>query len=235
MTHPINPIEFPEALRTLRSAKCWLLFFIGACLLLQLGAFVSVDFFGVIDSTDRVAELKAERAEALEPVDASDPATQPTTQVAGGDENAELWYESLHWVLPATKFLALVSSLLLVLTVMFSVKLSLIGRVGGPAGFMSAFYWSLLLFVALIPWQQILDSAIVCGATFNLDQLVNLKPGWQDAETPMRVWTYYYARFLAYPAVALLISLVVAAKFARGYRPLKNQVSMVVSPTPSEE
>lgn len=232
MTHHINPIEFPEALRSLRSAKCWLLLFIVLCLLVQLAAFVLVDFVGVLDKTDRVAELKAKRAEALAP---AEPTTQPTTQVAAGNETAELWYESLHWVLPTTKFIALVSSLLLVLTVMFSVKLSLVGRVGGPAGFISAFYWSLLLFVALIPWQQMLGSAVACGATFNLDQLIQLKPAWQIEEAPLRACIYYFARFLAYPAVALLISLVVAAKFARGYRPLKTQVSTVVTPAPSEE
>ena len=211
----IDSMEFHDALKCLRAAKCWLLTIILLALVTQLAGFVLVDIFPIVDHEVLTGET-----------------------VGAASEGDLVLADVLNWGLATSKFAALAAAGMLALVVMFAVKLSLLGRIGGPAGFLGAFFWSLILLIVLFPWQGMLQSAIACGATFNLGQLTEMagtvKGSW-GAETPALVkQTFYYARFLGYPVLAILIALVVMARFARGYRPLKKQVSTVVTPAPME-
>ena len=212
----IDAMEIHDALRTVRAAKCWLVGIVILALLVQLAGFVLVDCVRIVEPASLIAIQG--------------------TSAAANDRDAVI-AETIKWGLAASKFVALVTASLLCLTVLFSVKLSLLGRIGGPAGFLGAFYWSLLLLMALVPWQDVLHSAIACGATFNLGQLTDMassaRSTW-DAKDPSVVkQAFYYARFVGYPVLAILMTLVVMIRFSRGYRPLKTQVSTVVTPTPT--
>ncbi|MFP3937886.1 MAG: hypothetical protein ACLFVW_06055 [Phycisphaerae bacterium] len=182
--------EYAEAFDSVRLAKniFWLL--IAAAIVVQLVCFVLVHFVGV---TNQAAQLGA---------------TQPASSASG-------WYHALHWIMPAVKFIALVSALLLMLTLMFAVKLSLLERMGGVAGLMSAFFWSLILFALLVPWQDVLAGSFASGALYNLGELTDSKArlgdGWGNK-------VLFYARYAAYPVVTVLVWLVVQMKFGRGYR-----------------
>lgn len=193
-------MQFCDALQYLGRMRNWLVLLLLLCLLAQIAAFILVDFAGVLGTGDDFA-------------------------VSDGD--AEIWRTTLIFSLAATKFLGLVGGLLLMLTIMFSVKVSLVGRVGATSGFLGAFFWSLVLLAVLMPWQQILNSSVASGATFNLEQfgrraaLVRGKFGASDdlATVPRQI--VYYARFLAYPVVAILMVLLVSLKFKGGFKPLK--------------
>jgi len=194
------PMEYCDAFRSVRAAKNLFWWLIAAAIVAQLAAFVLVNFVGVIDP--------------LHQGGASQPATAPLS--------AERWQEALTWVLPATKFLALVCGMLLSLTLLVAVNLSLLGRLGGVAGLVSAFFWSLILLALVTPWQQVMNAAVACGALYNLDELVRaagkVKCSWGVKEAGALDWTLFYARFIAYPLVTVLVWLRVQAKFARGYR-----------------
>ena len=118
--------------------------------------------------------------------------------------------------------------LLMMLTIMFSVKISLVGQVGATREFLAAFFWSLILLAILIPWQQILYTSLASGATFSLSQLYHgaalARAKFGASEADVTIWRqiHYFARFLAYPVVAILMVLLVAMKFKRGFRPLKD-------------
>ena len=206
---PVAGDEFQQALATVRSAKNVFWWLILLALLVQLTAFVLVQFGGVIRGSTAMPEVAAP---------ATVPAEKATTQLAPiTDESAETWRLALGWLLPAGKFVALASVLLLVLTLMFAVKLALQAQTGGVAGLIGAFFWSLLLLVVLIPWQQALPaSTVLAGATHNLGDLVTASKQADDAGV-MTV-LLFYGRFLAYPVLALLLLWIVAAKWGRGYR-----------------
>ncbi len=215
MSNGIDSLEFHDALKSIRAAKCWLMVIIFLSLGAQLAGFVLVDMFPIVDQRALTGE-------------------------AGGAEieDDKVVADVINWALAASKFAALAAAGMLSLVVMFAVKLSLLGRIGGPAGFLGAFFWSLILLVVVFPWQGALDSAVACGATFNLGQLTAMaqdaRESW-GAENPALVkQTFYYARFLGYPVLAVLITLVVMVRFGRGYRPLKKQVATVVTPAPME-
>jgi hypothetical protein len=137
----------------------------------------------------------------------------------------------LKYGLPASRFAVLVLGLMLVLMVMFAVKLSLVERVGGVAGFMSAFNWSLILLMMLIPWRPILGSSMSCGALFTFSEL--MKADAALGQTPVLLdQIIFYARFLGYPGFALLVCLIVQSKFSRGFAVAKfkaNEAEAVAS------
>jgi hypothetical protein len=176
----------------------------------------------------KAAKTKPASAPVVAPAEsqpASAPATEPALATAGTTAEPptlavpeSTWAEILRWTLPATKFLALVVGTLLVLTLLFAVKLALIGRTGGVAAFISAFFWSLILWVVLVPWQQIYSTSMAGGALYNLTDLVNGTASLYDKQhTGADVWLYY-GRFLIYPLLALALLARVQMKFARGLR-----------------
>jgi hypothetical protein len=130
---------------------------------------------------------------------------------------AQKWAIAMSWVLPATKFGATVLSLLLLLTILFSVLLSLVGRLGGISPLISAFFWSLILFVMLMPWQQILSNgSVACGSLYNLGELLTARMLNSAPDASWHDQTLYLARFLVYPSVGVLVWLVVHLKYGRG-------------------
>jgi len=207
--------EYAIAFRSIRAAKNLAVTLIILCILAQIGATIAVHFARVLDALPAEAGPTPRTLPAAE-ADA-EPATQPVTQPADSDVDfAATCSVLLKYGLPGTRFASLLLCLLLVLMVMFAVKLSLVERIGGVAGFISAFNWSLILLMMLVPWQQILSSSMSCGALFNFSELTRADSAL--GETPVQLdQVLFYARFIAYPCVALFTCLIVQMKFARGY------------------
>jgi hypothetical protein len=140
------------------------------------------------------------------------PAAAPTAE----PETAQRWKAVLYWLLPAAKFTALIFSFLLVLTVMLTVLLSLVGRLGGAKDLVDAWFWSLLLLSVLIPWQDVLvGSSLAAGAMFNLGEFLRAR----SRVNPDTFWpdqAVYFGRFLVYPLVAAAIWLLLHVKYGGG-------------------
>jgi hypothetical protein len=132
-----------------------------------------------------------------------------------------LWYVTLAWLLPGSKFVLVVSATILMAILMFATLLSINARAAGVAGIVSAALWSMLLLAIITPWQQVMNTTVACGATFNLGELVSGSQAvisrWGAGSPSLLDQILYYARFLAYPALAMFVWLVVLSKFARGY------------------
>jgi len=209
--NPTTPMQFCDALQCLSRVKSLLALLVVLCLGVQVTAFILVDFVGVTEGAAKMPSAADAPAEAQ-----------------AANAGADTWYEVVSLALAATKFVAVVSAGLLMLTLMFAVKISLIGGVGATAGFLGAFFWSLILLAMLVPWQQIIGSSFASGATFNMSQLlsrvwrVRAGLGADEATGGFLRQGIYYARFLAYPILTLLVEVLVLLKFARGFRPLKE-------------
>ncbi len=213
--NPVGGEEYRQALATVSLAKNVFWWLICAALAVQLAAFVLVRFGKVVDGSKkmRTALVRAQVTPAPAPAGAPAKPAEPV------DDAAETWYAVLEWVLPVGKFVALAAGMLLVLTLMFAVKLALHGRTGGIAGLLSAFFWSLLLWVFLIPWQQALPgSSLLRGALSNAGDLVHATAALSAEKANWLTGGLYYARFAAYPVAVALLWLWVQLKFSRGYR-----------------
>ncbi len=132
----------------------------------------------------------------------------------GVQTDAPVWSQVLHWALPATKFIALVCSALLAMTMLFGVQMFILGRRPGLAAMLGAFYWSLALLTALAPWQQL--GSFATGATFNVAQLDQ----WlKEEDSTLLDKVLLYARFIAYPALAMVVTVTIHFKVMLAGRP----------------
>lgn len=206
---PVENEEYYAALAAVRRVKNCLWWVIALSIIIQMAAFVSVRFVGVVDDAPQLAGIAHARTNQA-----------TTASVVVQDEKAWMWHQALNWVLPATKFIAMAAGILLVLTMLMAVQLSLIGRTGGAAGFTGGFFWSLLLLVFLVPWQQIVNSTFACGALYNFGDLIDwtAQVAWNAKDVSLTKQIFYYDRFLGYPAFVILLCLVVQVKFACGWR-----------------
>lgn len=164
---------------------------------------------------ERAAKAKAKAAASKSKAAAA--VAEPTNDQI---TEAIIWQSVMSWVLHATKLLAPILAMLLIAAILFAVCISLIGRLGGIAGLVGAFFWAVVLLALLMPWQGILQDRFACGAMYDLDELIanshKVMTAW-GASTPSQLDEHlYYARFAGLPGIALLVWLTVALKFACG-------------------
>ena len=211
---PAGSDEYRSALCTTRCAKNVFWGLILLALAVQLSGFVLARFTKLMEPGRTQAVSEDQKAAATQPA-----AKAEKTKTGQAAESANIWKAVYGWALPATKFVALAAGMLLVLTVLLSVKLALVGRTGGVGGMLGAFFCSLLLWVFLIPWQQVLPgSSVVCGALYNLGDLLEATREVTAGKASTGAQVLYYLRFAAYPVLAAVLSVVVHVKFSRGYR-----------------
>ncbi len=208
--------EYAQAMRSIRKAKFLFLSVTTLSILVQLAAFVMVHGFNVPRHT-----LSTAAEVALSPT----PASGPTPHVANWLDLAS-WSNLLHWLLPLTMFLGAVSSMLLCLTVLFGVKIALLGRRPGLATMISCFFWSLILLAFMIPWQQVMG--VGSGATFVLADLEWWK-SWID-KAPLADHLIFYARFPGFLAAAFIVAVIVHIKFAIASRAISGIATISLVP-----
>ena len=105
---------------------------------------------------------------------------------------------------------------------LMAVCFAMVGRLGGIASLVSAFFWGAILLALVMPWQQILLDRFATGAMYDLTELIaeshRIMTAWGAAEPVQEDLILYYVRFAALPGIALLAWLIVSVKFACGCR-----------------
>ena len=93
------------------------------------------------------------------------------------------------------------AGLLYCLTILLSLKVSLVGRLGGMNHISRAFFLSLVMLILLLPWQRVFGG-VVLGAIYSPCELVK----WSSAETPHIFGIIlYYLRFSGYWLLIMLL------------------------------
>ena len=93
------------------------------------------------------------------------------------------------------------AGLLYCLTILLSLKVSLVGRLGGMNHISRAFFLSLVMLILLLPWQRVFGG-VVLGAIYSPCELVK----WSSAETPPIFGIIlYYLRFSGYWLLIMLL------------------------------
>jgi len=95
----------------------------------------------------------------------------------------------------------ILAATLFCLTLLFGLKVSMHGRLGGINHISRAFFLSLILLVLLLPWQMVFGN-MVTGAIYSPDELAQ----WcsKEAETIFDL-ILYYLRFTGFGALILLL------------------------------
>ena len=114
---------------------------------------------------------------------------------------AGITFEQIAWLIRLVNAVFVLSATLYCLTLLFGLKVSMHGRLGGINHISRAFFLSLILLVLLLPWQS-LFGRFVTGAVYTPDELAQ----WCSKEAEgMFDLVFYYLRFSGFGALILLL------------------------------
>jgi hypothetical protein len=198
MTDPAiaTAADYADAMYTARRTKNLLVLLVFVMLLIQLGLFFVARYTDYIVATNTAT-------------------TRPIP----------VWVDWLQYLVGASAFLGVVLTIVLSFVLLLIVNIMLVGRLIGVARCTSAYVWCLVLLVLLFPWQAFLSNATftdpsfkIPGVLYTWDELTRLaKFGIaKPAETPELVLRW--ARFVAFPVVAIIITLLIQVRSNRGLR-----------------
>jgi hypothetical protein len=134
-----------------------------------------------------------------------------TAKPAYGTKTADLaWL--MRSLIRLLDFVLILAAILYCLTILFSLKISLLGRLGGINHISRAFFLSLAFVVLLLPWQK-LFGPVVKGAIYTPSELMS----WLDWHkcSGMLVAVVHYLRFTGYWVVVLLLAVFAQARSSR--------------------
>ena len=217
-----NLIDTTDCLEAVGVFRGWknFLFVIAICCLLLLQAsfwlvntgYVKADSEGEDGTSAAVAQDPNQITQAAKQVTAEP--NQPALRMAGQPTEAapqppgktgplsNIKIEHLAWLIRFLNFVIILTALLYCLTMLFSLKVSILGRLGGINHISRAFFLSLAFLVLLLPWQRFF-AGVVAGAMYTPGELVS---SCAAVETKGIFGTVFlYLRFTGYWLLVLLL------------------------------
>jgi len=238
-----NLVDTTDCLEAVSVIKCWknLLFIIILLgLLLLQGSFWMVNLklakadggksgVTVAEPNQPVSAVPAKIKQAAKKI-AAEPnvPAEPNAQQAGAEPPVEFTVRfelTVNHVKALVRFLNLVlipGAVLYCLTILFSLKVSLIGRLGGINHIARAFFLSLLFVVLLLPWQ-LLFSPLFGGAMFTPTELIT---ACQAQKTALALASFYL-RFVGYWVLVLLLLLAAQMRSMRWAKATLRRLEVV--------
>jgi len=213
---PDNLVETTDCLEAVNVFKGWKNFFfiiVILCLLLLQGSFWLVDTDYVKTGDDTKSSSPAVGPEDTEEIEkAAEKVTgepnQPTGPLSRQVEQMqkspffEITFERLASVIRFVNFVLILTAILYCLTMLFSLKVSLLGRLGGINHIARAFFLSLVFVVLVLPWQRFF-AGVVVGAMYTPDELLSRCAAARDYHIFDTI--LHYLRFTGYWLLVLLL------------------------------
>lgn len=230
--------DYADALMTARRAKTSLFLLIGFLVLAQLALFFLCKY-DVIKLTAPTTVTVPAVVATTQPTDGA--TTQPTavtTTTASFDAT-----QYVRYAIPVINFAVVALSLLLAVTVLLLVVIMLVGRLVGVSHVTSAFLWSVLFVILVVPWQTFFiadENYTVTGTSSGIVEQPALKwPGalvtWPELKrdykfenTPVTSAVWMWGRYAFMPALALLVLLIAQLKSGRGLKFALGEAEVVV-------
>ena len=242
-TDLLDTTDCLEAIGVFRGWKNFL-FVIAICCLLLLQVFfwlvntghVKADNDTNIATSAVVAKDTEQISEAAKQV-AKDP-NQPVKAVPQQPAKAEpqkpqqeetislfsIKFEQLAWLIRFFNFVLILTAALYCLTMLFSLKVSLIGRLGGINHISRALFLSLLFLVFLLPWQIFFDG-VVAGAIFTPAELLSRCAAVKEAGIFGHI--FHYLRFTGYWLLVMLLLVLSQIRSARSAKLILRRLEVV--------
>jgi len=237
--------DYADAMLVARRAKNVLFFFVALVLLIQLAIFFTARYVPNFKIHTDLTTTSTESSGV--------PTTMSVTVIDRRPTEAgvrRLWSPAIQYVIAATDFLGVILSMALSVVLVILIMIMLVGRLVGVSYVTSALCWSILLIVMLFPWQSLLNShARVAANSVSSTQEGTTAEQAPDLRVPGVLYTYpeferdydfsssgpwqylwlKWARFVAFPVVALIILLRIQGRSRRGLRFALGEAEMVVA------
>jgi len=236
-----------EAVAVFRGWKNTLFVITLLCLLFLQTAFWLVNFGCVkisddtgSESAEVAAENTAKTDKIVEPsVDVQPEIEEAAKQAAVAAVNqpteAEPQQKKIHLGLNVTPgqlsllirildFVLIPAAVLYCLTMLFSLKISLLGRLGGINHISRAFFISLIMVVLLLPWQRLFPG-ILAGAIYTPKELLTSCAHGDDCKIPGTA--LYYFRFTVLPLLVTLLLIFSQIRSARWAKAILRRLEVI--------
>ncbi len=127
------------------------------------------------------------------------------------------------WLVRFFNFVLILAAILYCLAMLFSLKISLIGRLGGINHICRAFFLSLVLVVLLLPWQ-IAFGKVVFGAIYTPDELLTR---CAVASSGIFSTILHYLRFTGYWLLVLLLLILSFLRSSRWTKAILHRLEII--------
>lgn len=212
----VDTTDCLEAVNVFKGCKNAFFIIVILCLLLLQGAFWLVDTDCVKTGDDTksgppaVGTKDAKEIEEAAKKVTGEP-NQPAEAAAQKPEQQqksplfEITFERLAGLIRFFNFVLILMAVLYCLTMLFSLKVSLLGRLGGINHIARAFFLSLVFVVLVLPWQRFFAGVFV-GVIYTPDELKDAVDGLRAAAETNGIFdtTLHYLRFTGYWLLVLL-------------------------------
>ena len=193
-----------SAVKTIRSVRGLIFFFLVLSLLVPLASFAGAQFGNI------------ERA-AYGPLTASASGQIAEPESDSGGNLYSLADRSMR----VAPFVARLMTLMLVVVYFMSTNVCLSGRLGGASDSVAAFFWAVFLMLLLIPWQSWIGGAERFAIYYDLDAMLDSRENLGDHWTAV---SRHYVRFLVLPFVGLMTAVVADLRFGRCHRQVMKRI-----------
>ncbi len=126
------------------------------------------------------------------------------------------------WGLCIVNAILIFSACLYVLTILFCLKVSIVGRLGGLSHISRAFFLALFMFVLLLPWQRIFGCTVV-GAIYTPGELVHC---YSAERADLLDKVLYYLRFSGYWLLIFLLLILTQMRTCRWTRAILHRLGV---------
>jgi len=216
--------DYSDALITARRAKNLLVLLILIMLLGQLALFFTAKYTNYIPVENPPETMGGATSMPV------DPALLTTSQLPS--KTTDL----LQYCVGLTGFLGITLSIVLALVVLLLTMIMLVGRLVGVSRVTSAFIWCIVLIVLLFPWQAFLSDAHfvsdfkIPGVLYTWNELVKFAKIDVAGNNPsLEVRILHWGRFVAFPFLTIIITLMIQVKSNRGLREALGEVDAIAA------
>jgi hypothetical protein len=226
-----NLVDTTDCLEAIGIFRAWknFLFLISLSSLLLLQASFLFVTFDVVKAGDNVPAVGAAGKEQIKK--AAEKINTDPNQLALAPTKAKtsffaMTFKRLAWLIRFFNFVLILTAILYCLTLLFSLKVSLLGRLGGINHIARAFFLALTFAVLLMPWQRFFPGlVVVVGAMFTPEelQIACAKAGEYNIFTTI----LHYLRFTGYWLLVLLLLIFSQLRSGRWYKATLRRLEVI--------
>jgi hypothetical protein len=233
--------DYSDALITARRAKNVLVLLVTLMLLGQLALFFVAKYTKYIPVQNPPASMNGSAPAAASLQLGGATLSLPTSLPADAGTSTQLPLPSkatdiLQYCVGLTGFLGITLAIVLALVVLLLTMIMLVGRLVGVSRVTSAFIWSIVLIVLLFPWQAFLSDAHfssdfkIPGVLYTWAELVKFaKIGVEGNSADLEMLILHWGRFVAFPLLTIIITLMIQVKSNRGLREALGEVDAIAA------
>ena len=136
---------------------------------------------------------------------------------------SKITWQQLSWAMNLVNAILILTATLYCLTLLFSLKVSMHGRLGGINHITRAFFLSLILLILVLPWQKIFDGLIM-GAIFTPAELII----WHAKDkSDILDLVLYYMRFCGYMVLVFLLLILAQLRSSRWAKAILRRLEII--------